>query len=51
MSRPTSPQSRNVAVTIKVNKAEARVLKSIGGTPGKGLRWMLTNFIWRDGKK
>lgn len=48
MPRSPSPESRNVAITIKVNKAEARVLKSIGGTPGKGLRWVLTNFIWKD---
>lgn len=45
MPRPSDPNSRTTPVTIKVTRAEAKFLRSIGGTPGKGLRRVLAEHL------
>lgn len=47
MPRSPSPNSRTTPVTIKVTRAEAEKLKSLGsGSAGKGLRKTLNDY-WR----
>lgn len=44
MPRPVDPNSRTIAVTIKVNREEEAKLRRLGGTPGKGLRQALNRY-------
>lgn len=45
MPRPIDPNSRTIPVTIKVTKAEADLLRRMGGSTGKGLRKVLADYL------
>jgi hypothetical protein len=45
MGDQPNPNSRTIPVTIKVTPTEAKFLRSLGGTPGKGLRRVLAEHI------
>jgi hypothetical protein len=39
------PTSRHITVCVKVNRAEAHALKTLGKTPGKGLRVLIDKYV------
>lgn len=43
--RPHSPTSKTITVCVKVSRAEAQALKTLGDTPGKGLRVLVDKYV------
>ncbi len=41
--------SKNVTVSVKVTQREATMLRALakGGSPGKGLRYLIDKHLWR----
>lgn len=47
----SNPSSKTVTVCVKVSPREAAVLKTLGGSTGKGLRWLLNRHLPDPWKK
>jgi hypothetical protein len=47
MGDQPNPNSRTIPVTIKVTPTEAREMRRYGGSPGKGIRRVITEHFAR----